>query len=144
MSFLVGRPIPGFIAGFLAVLTFHQAMIGILHAMDVIGGAPFSLAPVPPFRVPQLLDLCFWGGVWGIAFALVARWLPGTAWIQGILLGIAAVLAGHLLVAPLKGGSITQGWGIRGLAIGLAINCFWGIGVALLLPSLQSGRTRRS
>ena len=144
MSFLGGRAIPGFIGGFLAVLTFQQAMVGLLHATDVIGGAPFSLAPVPPFRVPQLLDLCFWGGVWGLAFALVVQWVPGSALIQGILLGIAAVLAAHLLIVPLKGGSISQGWEFHGLAVSLAINCFWGIGVALLLPSLQSGRSRRS
>lgn len=143
MSFLADRAVPGFIAGFLAVLTFHQAMVGILHATDVIGGAPFSLTPVPPFRVPLLIDLCFWGGVWGLAFAFVVRWVPGSALIQGILLGIAAVLAAHLLVAPLGGGSITQGWEFHGIAVSLAINCFWGIGVALLLPSLQSGRSNR-
>ena len=81
---------------------------------------------------------------WGLAFALVVQWVPDSALIQGILLGIAAVLAAHLLIAPLKGGSIAQGWEFHGLAVSLAINCFWGIGVALLLPSLQSGRSRRS
>lgn len=140
MSFVAARVVPGFIAGFLAVLTFHQAMVGVLHALDVIGGAPFSLARVPPWHVPWLLDLCFWGGVWGVAFALVVRHLPWSAWVQGILLGIVAVLAGHLIVAPLKGGSIAQGWEVRGLSISLAINCFWGIGVALLLPSIQARR----
>lgn len=144
MSSLAGRAIPGFIAGFLAVLTFHQAMVGVLHATDVIGGVPFSLAPVPPFRVPRLIDLCFWGGVWGLAFALVVRWVPGTALIQGILLGIAAVLASHLLIVPFGGGSISQGWEFHGIVVSLAINCFWGIGVSLLLPSLQSGQPRRS
>jgi hypothetical protein len=140
MSSLSSRAVAGFIAGALSVLTFHQAMIGVLHATGVIGFAPFGLAPVPPWGVPQLADLCFWGGVWGILFGSLAPRLPGPAWIQGVLLGVAAVLAAHLLVAPLKGGSIHAGWQPRGLAISLAINCLWGWGVVLLLPSLQHGR----
>ncbi len=140
MSSLINRTMIGFIAGALSVLTFHQAMIGLLHATGLIGFAPFPLGAVGPLRVPHLLDMCFWGGVWGILYGILAPRLPGPAWLQGVLLGVAAVLAGHLLVTPLKGGSIYQGWGVHSLAIGLAINCFWGIGVALLLPSLQPGR----
>src|SRR5579875_447414 len=140
MRFVTARILPGFVAGFLATLTFHQAMVGVLQAMDVVGVAPFSLVRVPPWRVPRLLELCFWGGVWGIGFALVVRHLRWSAWVQGILLGVAAVLTAHLIVPPLRGGSVGQGWEVRGLGISLAINCFWGIGVALLLPSLQAGR----
>ena len=143
MSSLWNQVVGGFVAGALSVLTFHQAMIGVLHATGVIGFAPFPMGPVGPLHVPQLVDLCFWGGVWGVLFAFVSPGAPGSPLVQGIVLGIAAVLAAHLIVAPLKGGSIYQGWEPRRLAISLAINCFWGIGVALILPSLQGSRSLR-
>lgn len=43
-----------FIAGFLAVLCFHQPVVGLLHAYDVIPFAPFSTHSVPPLGVPEI------------------------------------------------------------------------------------------
>ena len=140
MSSLMNRGLAGFIAGALSVLTFHQGIIGVLHAIGLIGFAPFPMGPMGPLHVPYLVDLCFWGGVWGILFAFVGPRLSSSPWVPGILLGVASVLAGHLIVGPLHGHPITEGWQFRGVLISLAINCFWGIGVGLLLPSLQDSR----
>ena len=39
--------------------------------------APFySMRPIPPFGVPQILSQAFWGGIWGIVFALAVPRLP--------------------------------------------------------------------
>ncbi|MFC7539947.1 hypothetical protein ACFQU2_11470 [Siccirubricoccus deserti] len=65
----------GFLAGFVAVLVFHQGTAFILHNLgtylpwsgNLFGrvGAPFNLAPVPPFGIPTVLSQAFWGGIWG-------------------------------------------------------------------------------
>ncbi len=77
---LPARAVLGFLAAALAVLTFHQGMILVLHFTPVpgiqIAGWPYSLAPIPPLGVPQVLNLCFWGGLYGLAFGLIYPRLP--------------------------------------------------------------------
>ena len=88
----------GFLAGFVAVLVFHQGAAWLLHMLTVkaqIGAGvfgrvpfPFNMAPVKPFGVPQVLSWAFWGGVWGVALAFLLRamrlpwWRPwwGSRW----------------------------------------------------------------
>lgn len=138
MPFSSSRAIIGFVAGALSVLTFHQGMIGILHALGYLGWTPFPTNRIPPFGIPLWADLAFWGGVWGAVYAVATVRFRAPSWLQGILLGVAAVLVYKLVVTPLKGGSIHGGWTIGDLWIPLVINCFWGWGVSLLLPSLSS------
>src|SRR5215218_10347817 len=78
----------GFAAGLLAVPLFHQAALFLLHAAG-IGPAAWNMAPVPPFGVPALLSAAFWGGLWGIALALVERRFPRGAgyWVAALLFG---------------------------------------------------------
>src|SRR3546814_5072860 len=45
---------------------------------DLLAGAPvpfapWSMAPVSPFGVPQTLSAAFFGGLWGIAYAAADR-----------------------------------------------------------------------
>ena len=61
----------GFVAGFLATLTFHQIGIWALHAVGFIPFTAWGTAPKPPFGVPSVISLSFWGGVWGILFVLI-------------------------------------------------------------------------
>src|SRR5258707_12056509 len=73
----------GFVAGFLATLTFHQIGIWVLHAVGYIPFAAWNTAPKPPFGVPSVISLSFWGGVWGIIFVLIEPWLrrsPAGTW----------------------------------------------------------------
>src|SRR5260370_32372144 len=60
------RAFLGFFAAAISVLTFHQGMIGALHELALpgleIARAPYNMAPVPPFGVPSVLNLCFWCG----------------------------------------------------------------------------------
>src|SRR5689334_16230988 len=66
----------GFVAGFVSVLTFHQITLGLLHLLGVTPGVPYRFNPMPPLGVPLVISSAFWGGVWGIVFALVERSFP--------------------------------------------------------------------
>jgi len=134
----------GFVAGFAAVLVFHQGTAFVLHhvgngipaSVAVFGrvGAPFNMAGVPPFGVPTVLSQSFWGGVWGIAFALVLTRLRPPALLFGFVAGVLALtFVAFTLVATLKGlptfaGGNMQIWARAGL-----YNGAWGWGLALML-----------
>ena len=62
-----------FIAGFVAVLIFHQGMLSILNAFGFTSRAPFPVQPTHPLGIPQIWSLAFWGGVWGLVFAAFFR-----------------------------------------------------------------------
>src|SRR5437868_15082229 len=84
------RLLLGFLAAFLATLTFHQIGIWLLHAVGVTPAIPWAAEAVPPFGVPRVISLAFWGGLWGIIFVLVEPWLvrsPGGYWIGAIVVG---------------------------------------------------------
>ena len=68
------RMILGFIAAAISVLIFHQGMILLLREIGMLPAAArvWNLAPTP-YGVPQVLNLCFWGGLYGVAFGLLAH-----------------------------------------------------------------------
>jgi hypothetical protein len=131
-----------FIAGALAVPIFHQVLLWILHTAGVVPFAPFNMAPTRPLGVPELVSLSFWGGVWGIIFALtLPRWFSGTAsWIAAMLVGgVALTLVFMFVVWPLKFGGLPTD--IRGLfVIGFLLNAAWGLGWALLMRWFEQMR----
>src|SRR4051812_50114057 len=107
------RLVVGFIAGFVSVLTFQSGLIAIFHASGAISLAPWRMTPVPPFGVPQSLSAAFWGGLWGIAYALLeprltARlgwWLGGLAFGAG-LPGVGLGVVGLPPKGPPGGGGV--------------------------------------
>lgn len=130
----------GFLAGAIAVLTFHQGAIALLTATGAINGNLYSLRPVAPFGVPQIASNAFWGGVWGIVFAAIApRSRRGAGyWLAGIALGALALpMVGWFIVAPLKGQPIAAGWNGTRMGLSMLINGAWGLGVAVLYRVLQ-------
>jgi len=123
-----------FVAGFIAVLIFHQGMLGILHGLGASPRGPYPMASTWPFGVPQVFSLAFWGGVWGIVLGLIEPRLPKgwLYWLCVILFGaILPTAVAVLVVLPLKGIQIPPGAMFAGLMVGLAINAAWGIGTAL-------------
>ena len=95
MSGCIRRILTGFAAGVVSVLLIHQTVWAVLHYLAVPGltmPPALPMDPVPPFGVPRLINLCFWGGLWGAGFAAVWRWERRTYWIGGLCLGLAAVL----------------------------------------------------
>ena len=60
--------------------------------------------------MPRIYDLCFWGGLYGAAFGLVAPLLPARrVWLQGVVLGLIAELGALFLVPAIKGGAMAFG-----------------------------------
>jgi hypothetical protein len=123
----------GFLAGAISVFVFHQGFIFIAWRLGVLPNAPYSLEPTAPLGVPRVISSAFWGGLWGIALALLLDRLRRTDWLWvGILFGgILLPLAGILVVTPLKGGEVV--WPSSTMLLrGFIINGVWGLGAALL------------
>jgi hypothetical protein len=132
----------GFIVAAFSVLTFHAGMWTLLHYLSLPGMCmplPYPTDPVPPFGVPRIASLCFWGGLWGALFGAVWRGPRASYWWGGLLLGVAAALTGLFIVAAIKGQPIGGGWVLTSWVRSLLINGTWGLGVGLMLAAL-SGR----
>ena len=133
------RLLIAFVAGFLAVLLFHQSMLALLHAVSFTPRSPYPTMPTQPFGVPQIWSLAFWGGVWGIVFALLAPYFGQGVryWIAVLLFGaLGPTLVSWFVVLPLKGQPLAGGWQPTAMVTGLLVNAAWGLGTALLLQTL--------
>lgn len=129
----------GFVAGFLATLTFHQAAVALVGALGIAPTRPWNLAPVGPLRVPALLNVAFWGGVWGVIWALVSPRMPRALplLLVGLLFGaVAPTLFAWFVVAPLKGQPLAAGFVPTRMLLGPVINGMWGLGTALIFGML--------
>ncbi len=128
-----------FIAGVLAVPVFHQVLLWVLHAAGIVPFAPFDMTPTKPFGVPSVISISFWGGVWGVIFALtLPRWFSGVSyWIAALVAGgVALTLVFMFVVWPLKVGGLPPN--LAGIfVIGFLLNAAWGIGWALFLALFQ-------
>ncbi|HET6194954.1 MAG TPA: hypothetical protein VFE12_04330 [Acetobacteraceae bacterium] len=145
MSGMGTRAVLGFVAAAISVLTFHQAMWALLHVLNLPGlgmPPPYPTGPVPPWGVPRIIDLAFWGGLYGVVFGLALPRLPRPYWLDGLVLGVIAALVGLFVVAALKGAPIGGGWQVTSWVRSLLINGFWGIGVGLILPLILPRRVQ--
>ena len=134
-----------FLAGFISVLVFHQAMLAVLHLLGVTPAVPWTTSPVPPLGVPQVISAAFWGGVWGLLLAPVLQHTRSTAayWITAVVFGAFALsMVAWFVVAPLKGQPVAGGWQPARLLTGLLVNGAWGFGTALLLSFAPGWRSR--
>jgi uncharacterized membrane protein len=127
----------GFIAGFLATLIFHQIALELLHLANVTPRGAWSMQPVPPFGVPSVISLSFWGGVWGIIMIPVIDRFRGVAyWLWAIVFGaIAPTLVAAFVVAPLKHQPMPHT--PKMALLGLTVNGAWGFGTALFYRLLS-------
>jgi hypothetical protein len=134
-----------FVAGFLSTLIFHQGVIFLFHAMGVFPRAPWNMDGVPPFGVPSVVSLAFWGGVWGIPIWYLMRHATSAAyWVRAIVFGAIGPTAVYFLfVDPLRQ-SLAAGvwawnptWDPKFWIAGLVINGIWGLGLALFMRVLR-------
>ena len=136
------RLLLGFVAGFGAVLIFHQIGLGLLHLIGMTPGVPYDFKGVAPLGVPRVISLAFWGGVWGIVFVLVEPWFarcPGGYWVGAIIFGaVVPTLVGWFIVTPIKGGSVAAIFSSPRVIVGPIINGLWGLGTAVFLRLLTT------
>jgi hypothetical protein len=126
----------GFAAGFLATLIFHQLTLALLWEAGIAPFGPFSTAATQPLAVPAVFSLAFWGGVWGVLYALVDSRFPsgGAYWIAAFLFGaIVPTLVALLIVLPLKGQAVGGDWEAALWLTALLVNGAWGVGTGLIL-----------
>jgi hypothetical protein len=131
------RAFLGFIAAAISVLIFHQGTVAALHAFGLTPSGAYRTTPIPPFNLPLIADLCFWGGLYGLVFGVLLPRFTWPLWLCGLIMGVIAALVAMFIVAPLKGGAIANGWQLWPIARSLLINGIWGIGVGLILPLLM-------
>jgi len=108
MQGIVGRVVLGFIAAAISVLIVHEGIIYALNAAGYIPSRGWSMTPpIPPWGVPRLVNNVFWGGLWGVLFALLYNWIPGgMAWLKGLIFGIFIVVVSNWILLPLIKGQM--------------------------------------
>jgi hypothetical protein len=136
----------GFVAGFLSVLVFSNGAIALYHFAGVsVPFAPWSMAPVPPFGVPQTLSTAFFGGIWGSVYAVVEPWLTARlGWLTGgIAFGALPLLALWFVVFPLKGIPVGGGFTAFAVQLGVVLHAAFGLGLAIFFRIVRhlSGRS---
>lgn len=140
------RVLGSFLVGALAMLTFHQAAVGLFHAAGLFPAPPFDVAPTGPLQVPRVVNGAFWAGLWGIVFLLAAlpamrRAMPG--WVAGWVFGfVAPVAVLFLVVAPLKGQPVAFGQPLTGMLRIALVHAFWGFGMAVIWQGLRESRRK--
>ena len=140
------RLLLGFVAAFLATLTFHQIGIWVLHAGGLTNATPWVTTPIPPLGVPRVISLAFWGGVWGLIFVLVERFFarsPGGYWVGATLFGaIFPTLVLMFVVFPLRGQPLGGGFAWQLIVTLIVAHGLWGLGTAVFLGVLTGWRSQ--
>lgn len=137
----------GFICGMLAVLVFHQGTQFLLYhnlpRLNALFTVPDGLRPadsgyivrlVPPLRLPYLLNVMFFGGLWGILLAGLIRLARFPGFLTGLLLGgVICTLSGF---SHIPGTRTVPFWDFQFTTVWLQqaiINGAWGWGTAGML-----------
>lgn len=131
-----------FIAGFLATLVFHQPAVWLLHLAGITPRTPYVMTAVPPFGVPSVISLSFWGGVWGLILIPAISRIKSEAayWIAAIVFGaIFPTLVAAYVVAPLKHMPPIPHTPSN-VILGLTVNGAWGLGTALFFRLFARSR----
>jgi len=139
--------IAGFVAGFVATLTFHQLALWLLWGIGLAPFSPYNMTAVPPMGVPAVISLAFWGGIWGIIFTGLYGLFPKREgyWVTAFLFGaILPSLAALLIVLPLKGRPMGGGWQISLLATMVLVNGIWGLTTGALIRLYEKMSQERS
>lgn len=131
-----------FVAGFIAMLAFHQSLLAAFVAVGAVSATAYSLAPTAVTGVPQVFSAAFRGGVWGIVFALVEPRLPrrpaSAFWIAALAFGaLLPSLFAWFIVEPMKGLPLAWGGDPVRLGVALVTNGAWGIGTAAVYRFLR-------
>jgi len=131
---MIKRVVIAFSAGFVSTVVFHQCVLALLHVFSIAPKPAWPMQAVPPFGIPAVISLAFWGGIWGVIMMPMIQGRRGASfWIAAILFGaIFPTLVAWFIVAPIKHQPIAGGWKPRAMMIGPLVNAAWGFGTALI------------
>jgi hypothetical protein len=134
MSELSTRLLLGFGAGALAHLVFQGALGVPLYGFGLIPTLVWNFEPSPPFGVPPTVNLMFWDGLWGLAYAALERRLPRSLGVVPRASGLAAasLLVFWFVVQPLKGQGVGGGFPPHAVAVQIAFDLVFGLATAAL------------
>lgn len=123
----------GFIAAAIAVLTAHELISYILLQAGIFPREPWSMKPAAVTGVPQIISDMFWGGFWGVLFALIYPFIPGgSPTLKGLIFGIVApAILGVLIALPLLTGRFPLFFGFDPKLIGSVLLILAGFGAAM-------------
>jgi hypothetical protein len=126
----------GLVAGALAMLLFHQTALQLLYWCGLIQHPAFRLASVPPFNVPMIVSVTFWGALFG-GILNVLPGMPTRLSGRGLVDGLFGIAMVWFVVRPLAGHGIAFGWNPHAMAASTFACLAWGYGVALIQPVLH-------
>jgi hypothetical protein len=126
----------GLVAGALAMLLFHQTALQLLYWCGLVQHPAFRLANVPPFNVPMIVSVTFWGALFGGILSMMPR-MPTRLTSRGLIHGLFAVAMVWFVVRPVAGHGVAFGWNPHALAASAFACLAWGYGVALIQPVLH-------
>ncbi|KKB61096.1 membrane protein [Robbsia andropogonis] len=134
------RLILPYLSGFLSVLFFQQAMIGMLHAAGLSAQMPFDLTPAPAFGVPNFLVSAIAAGVYAVVMAWVFRIEPyrPAPWIPAFVFGAIVPTALSIFVLGPVQGVWPSGNILPRVAFGAVCNGFWGWGTLIMIRAFIS------
>jgi len=129
---------------------FHQTTMQVFFWLGWAQQAAFRTAQVPPFNVPLVVSITFWGAVYGGLFGLALPWAWAPLWLKCIAAGLCAMLLSWFVFLPLMGHSAAFGWKVWPMLRSVIAYQMWGLGLRLVLPLLlprspgpSSGRWNR-
>jgi len=123
----------GFIAGTIAVVTVQEIIDYALYAAGVFPRAPWSSEPAAMTGVPQFVSDAFWGGLWGVLFALLSDKLPGgSLTVKGLIFGIVGpAILGVFILVPLITGRFPLFFGFDPKMLASVLLILAGFGAAM-------------
>lgn len=136
-----------FIAGFLAVLVFHQPVMHLITTAAGVKIPTYSMNPTGPLGIPQVISSSIWGGLWGMVLMAMRNVLGVGArfWVLAAVLGgIVLVAVFWFIAAPLKGMPVASGWQPARMLVGFLVNAAWGLGwaiIAVVLARMMGARS---
>ena len=133
--------VEGFVAGALAMVSFHQPMAAVLHALGSFPVSPFDLTPKPS-GLPAMVQGMMWSGGWGVLLVLLLRLRPALPLAPAAIVYCSTVPIAFLflVMATAQGAPPAFGMPIpMALSVVLA-HAAWGFGIALWISGLRGLR----
>ncbi len=124
----------GFVAGFLATITFHQAAIWLVLRVLPFPFSPWNMA-LNDYGLPRVVALSVWAGVWGIGLCLLLR--RGALWQAAVLGSVVPSVWGWTVIAGMRGAPMFANGNLRLILLVLFVNAVWGAATLWLFRRMQ-------